>query len=235
MFFYLEWPDAISRCTWQQVWIRFCANLGKGATKALAIIIQRFGENSMSRTWKIQTHRDRKRRDMRTAKSRACSSFSLTWKGLFTNNFVLTGRTVKSTHYCDALRQLRENVLRLRTELWRQKNCLLQLDNAPPHISFFTREFFPKSHDYRHTHSLTLFPRLEIQPKDRNFDTMKVIEAESQMVLNAKQNTNSRIHLKSGRSAGNGAYVRKGSISRVMVASRSKVSFWPDGSTSPGN
>jgi hypothetical protein len=36
-------------------------------------------------------------------------------------------------------------------------------------------------------------------------------------------------------SAGNGAYVRKGTILRVMVAGRPKVSFWPDGSTSPGN
>jgi hypothetical protein len=27
--------------------------------------------------------------------------------------------------------------------------------------------------------------------------------------------------------------VQKGAISRVMVASRSKINFWPDGSTSP--
>jgi hypothetical protein len=38
--------------------------------------------------------------------------------------------------------------------------------------------------------------------------------------------------LKIGRSAGNGAYVRKGTSLRVMVA---KVSFWLDGSTSSGN
>jgi hypothetical protein len=43
------------------------------------------------------------------------------------------------------------------------------------------------------------------------------------------------MHLKHGRSAGNGAYVWKGTTSRVMVASRPKVSFWPDGNTSPGN
>jgi hypothetical protein len=33
----------------------------------------------------------------------------------------------------------------------------------------------------------------------------------------------------------NGAYVRQGFTSKVVVASRPKVSFWPDGSTSPGN
>jgi hypothetical protein len=41
--------------------------------------------------------------------------------------------------------------------------------------------------------------------------------------------------LKNVRSAGDGVYARKGTSSRMMVASRSKVSFWPDGSTSPGN
>jgi hypothetical protein len=46
------------------------------------------------------------------------------------------------------------------------------------------------------------------------------------------------MHLKkwqNGRRARNGAYTWKGTTSRVMVVSRSKVSFWPDGSTSPGN
>jgi hypothetical protein len=35
---------------------------------------------------KVQTHRDRKRRDRWRAKSRACSSFFLTLRGLFTKN-----------------------------------------------------------------------------------------------------------------------------------------------------
>jgi hypothetical protein len=43
------------------------------------------------------------------------------------------------------------------------------------------------------------------------------------------------MHLKNGRSAGNGAYARKGTTSKVMVASRLKVSFWPDGSTTAVN
>jgi hypothetical protein len=33
---------------------------------------------------------------------------------------------------------------------------------------------------------------------------------------------------------GNETYAQKGTTSRVVVASRSKVSFWPDSSTSPG-
>jgi hypothetical protein len=38
-----------------------------------------------------------------------------------------------------------------------------------------------------------------------------------------------------GRIAGNGAYARKGSTSRVMVVSRLEASFLPDGSTGYGN
>jgi hypothetical protein len=49
------------------------------------------------------------------------------------------------------------------------------------------------------------------------------------------QNMTYMMYLKNGTSVGNGAYARKKAISRVMMASRSKVSFWPEGSTSPGN
>jgi hypothetical protein len=51
----------------------------------------------------------------------------------------------------------------------------------------------------------------------------------------SSQNTTPRLHLKNGSSSGNGTYVWEGTVSRVMVASRSKVSFWPDISTSSRN
>jgi hypothetical protein len=40
---------------------------------------------------------------------------------------------------------------------------------------------------------------------------------------------------KNGRSAGNSAYVLKGTTTKSIVASRPKVNFWPDGSMNPGN
>jgi hypothetical protein len=90
------------------------------------------------------------------------------------------------------LLQLRENVPRLRPELWPQRNWLLHHDNTPSHTSFFTKEFFyQKQHDcLSHPSRLTwptatsLFPRLQIKLKGRHFDTIEVIEAESQAVPN---------------------------------------------------
>jgi hypothetical protein len=61
----------------------------------------------------------------------------------------------------------------------------------------------------------SLFFRFKIQLKGHYFDTIEAIKAK----------LTPRMHLKTGRSAGNSAYVWKGATSRVMVASRHKVSF----------
>jgi hypothetical protein len=100
-------------------------------------------------------------------------------------------------------------------------------DNAPSDTSFFTREFFyQKQHGCRTQPYCSLFPRLKIKLKGRHFDTIGVIETDSQAVLIATF----RMHLKHVKRAGTSAYAWK-----EIVASRSKVSFRPDGSTSPEN
>jgi hypothetical protein len=71
----------------------------------------------------------------------------------------------------------------------------------------------------------SLFPRLKIKLEGRNFNTTEVIEAESQAVLNTLTGNDFRDAFKNGRSAGNGAYARKGTTSRVLVASKPRVSF----------
>jgi hypothetical protein len=55
---------------------------------------------------------------------------------------------------------------------------------------------------------------------------MEVIEAESQAVLNTlKEHNFQDAFKKNGRIAGNSVYAWKGTVSRVMVASRAKVTF----------
>jgi hypothetical protein len=61
------------------------------------------------------------------------------------------------------------------------------------------------------------------------------MEAESQAVLHTLREHNFQDAVKNGRSFGNGTYSRKGTTSRVMVASRSKVTVLPHGSTSHEN
>jgi hypothetical protein len=69
--------------------------------------------------------------------------------------------------------------------LGRQKNWLLHHENTPSYTSFFTREFFTKN-------NMTVIPNppcLSVSPIEdkteiRHFDTIEVIEAESQVMLN---------------------------------------------------
>jgi hypothetical protein len=62
----------------------------------------------------------------------------------------------------------------------------LHHDNAPTHTSFFTREFFNINQIAAIPHRLyfSLFPWLKIKLKGRYFDTVEVIEADLQAVLN---------------------------------------------------
>jgi hypothetical protein len=69
-------------------------------------------------------------------------------------------------------------------------------------------------------------PRLKIKLEDRPFDTIGVIEAESQAVLNTLAEHHFQDTFKNVRIAGKGAYTLKGTTSRAMVASKPNVSFF---------
>jgi hypothetical protein len=73
------------------------------------------------------------------------------------------------------------------------------------------------------------FSRLKIKLKGRHFDTIEVIEAESQAVLNTLTEHDFQDALKMAEALERGAYAQKGTTS-----SRPIVSFWPDGSASLG-
>jgi hypothetical protein len=59
--------------------------------------------------------------------------------------FVLAGQTANFAFCCDVLCQLREDVRRLRPELWRRKNWLLHHENSPSHTSSVTRELLTEN------------------------------------------------------------------------------------------
>jgi hypothetical protein len=61
---------------------------------------------------------------------------------------------------------------------------------------------------------------LKIKLKGLHFDTIELIEAESQAVLNTFTEHDSQDVFKNGRNTGNGASARKGTISRMILASR---------------
>jgi hypothetical protein len=65
---------------------------------------------------------------------------------------------------------------------------------------------------------------MQIKLKGRHFDTTEVMKAEQQAVLNLTEHDFQDV-FKNGRTAGNGAYAREGTTSRVVLASRPKVSF----------
>jgi hypothetical protein len=66
---------------------------------------------------------------------------------------------------------------------------------------------------------------LKIKLKVRHFDTIEVIETESQTVLNILTEHDFQDAFKNGRSARNRTYERKEITSRVTVDSRPKVRF----------
>jgi hypothetical protein len=70
-----------------------------------------------------------------------------------------------------------------------------------------------------------LFLPLKMELTGRHFDTIEVMEAESQAVLNSLTEHDFQDAFKNGRSAENGACAWKGTTSRVMVVGRPKVSF----------
>jgi hypothetical protein len=68
----------------------------------------------------------------------------------------------------------------------------------------------------------SLFPRLKTKLKGRHFDTVEVIEVESQAVLNTLTKHYFHDAFKNVN-RWNGAYARKGTTTRVMAASRPKA------------
>jgi hypothetical protein len=121
---YLAWCDFAIDPTKEQRQIMVYANLGKNATETLQWLNKRSEKKAWAGHWKSKLAENDKMWDRWRAKSRACSSFSLISRALYTR--LRPGRPVNSAYYYDVLRRLRENVRILRPEVWRQRNWLLR-------------------------------------------------------------------------------------------------------------
>jgi hypothetical protein len=104
-------------------------------------------------------------------------------KGTVHKEFVLAGQTVNSENFCVISRPLRENVRKLRPELWPNKNFASRQRTVSHFL--FHQGILDKSNMtvVPHPHYFPLFPRLKITLKDRHFDTIEVIKAESHALL----------------------------------------------------
>jgi hypothetical protein len=139
--------------------MQFCDGPDKGTASDFVQMSERSATETLAmirQASNVQTHRDKE--------------------------FALEGQAFNSAHYCEILLGLRENVQRLRLEIWRQNNFLLHHGNAPFHTSFFTKECLTKNNMtvVPHPPCFSLFPRLKIKLKGNHSDTNEATEAESQ-------------------------------------------------------
>jgi hypothetical protein len=126
------WLDAISGWIPQRNSIKFCADLEKWATETLAMIRQTFSKKKASAVHgKFNSPRTKKAKQVKSKVKGDCSQIIRPSRP--NNQFRLL---------LWLLRRVRENVRRLRPELWGQKNWLLHHDSAPSHTSFFHQGIF---------------------------------------------------------------------------------------------
>jgi hypothetical protein len=147
----------------QRMYIKFCAYLGKCTTGTLVMVKQAFREKSVRHIrvfeWHARFREDRKLQDRWKAKL----IIFLDIKEIVHKEFVLAGQTVNSAYYGDVLRRLRENVWRLRPELWRKRTFCFITKCVISHF-FFERAFLTKNNMNIMSHIL-LFSVSSIEAK----------------------------------------------------------------------
>jgi hypothetical protein len=117
-------------------------------------------------------------------------------------------------------------------QIWRQKNWMWHHENSLPYTSLSSREFFTKSNT--NIKPLTLLSSVSLIG-GLHFDTIELIEAESQAALNTLTENDFQDAFIQWQKRWEWCIRVEGSTSRVMVTSKPKISFRPDGSISLEN
>jgi hypothetical protein len=78
-----------------------------------------------------------------------------------------------------------------------------------------------------------LFPKMKLKLKDRRFDTIEEIQAESQRVLDTLTKMTFKKHSKNGGDGVTHVYMQEGTTSRVLAADRAYGDFYDFYSVSP--
>jgi hypothetical protein len=181
----------------------------------------------MSRTRRVQTHRDRKR----WGKWRACLSLFFDIKVIVRKEFVLAGQTANTAYYYDLFMATAWKYAKTSPRPLATKELALSSRHRTISHFLFTSKFCTKNV----TTAVPTHPTsLCFLDGRRNWKAAILTQLWSRQnrrrCWTPSQNTTSRMHLKNCRSSGNGKYTRKGTTSRVVVVfSRPKVNFWPDG------
>jgi hypothetical protein len=207
------------------------------------LMVMTLRQSNSPPNWKVQTHCDWQMQDRWRAKSRALHPF-LWHQGDCSQRISPLGQTVNSAYNCDVLWRLRENVQSLNFDDKRIGCCImtmhcLTLPSSPgnfwPKITWLLSFTHPTHLIWPHATFLCFFPDRRQNWKEAILTQLKWSRKNRRWCWTPSQNTNSRMHLQNGRSIRNGAYMRKGTTSSVMVGSRPKVSLWPECSISSGN
>ncbi|UYV69293.1 hypothetical protein LAZ67_6003154 [Cordylochernes scorpioides] len=113
--------------------------------------------------------------------------------GVVHHEFLPQGRTVNKEYYLQVMRNLREAIRQKRPDLWKNKNWLLHLDNAPAHTSLLVRDFLAKNNTLMMPQppyspdlapcDFFLFPKLMRPMKGRRYATLDEIKTASKEEL----------------------------------------------------